>query len=120
MLDRRPAAAPEVAWHSDALVGDVRRTETGDDDNFSQCGTFFREVLDEGARDRLTSNIAGHLVNAQEFIRTRAVANFSAADASYGRMVADKVKALLAASSPAPKTKTAAPLNPPRVVPSAL
>jgi catalase len=104
------------------LAGDVRRTETGDDDNFSQCGTFFRHVLDDGARDRLTSNIAGHMANAQEFIRTRAIANFAAADASYGRMIAEKVKALLAAKAPAqaPKAKVAAPLNPPRSVPSAL
>lgn len=120
-----PAAQPSAAWHADAAVGDVARVETGDEDNFSQCGSFFRDVLDAGARDRLTSNVAGHLVHAQEFIRTRATANFAAADAEYGRMVADKVAALLAAqessgSSGAPKAKAAAPLNPPRAVPSAL
>jgi hypothetical protein len=34
-------------------------------------GQFYREVLDEGARDRLTSNIAGSLVAAQ--VRQRAL-----------------------------------------------
>jgi hypothetical protein len=30
-----------------------------------QVGEFYRHVLDEGARDRLTSNIAGNLIAAQ-------------------------------------------------------
>ena len=33
--------------------------------------------MDEGARDRLTSNIAGSLAGAQAFIRQRAIANFA-------------------------------------------
>ena len=56
----------------------------GDEDNFSQCGEFFRKVLSAAERERLTDNIAGNLAGAQEFIRRRAIANFAAADAQYG------------------------------------
>ncbi|MFJ4684467.1 catalase [Streptomyces sp. NPDC088789] len=34
-----------------------------EDDDFGQPGTMVREVLDEAARDRLASNITGHLSN---------------------------------------------------------
>jgi len=108
-----------VAWHSDPLSGQVSRYDTGDEDNFSQCGNFFRKTLDAGARDRLTSNIAGNLVNAQDFIQKRVIANFAACDAQYGRMIADKVSKLASQrgrSVPNPKP-AAAPLNPPRQCP---
>ena len=115
-----PAKDMSAAWHADKLTGDVQRVETGDEDNFGQCGDYFRTVLDQAARDRLTSNIAGHMVGAQEFIRQRAIANFAAVDASYGKMIADKVAALLTqGKGPAPAKKAAA-LNPPRSVPSNL
>jgi catalase len=54
------------------------------------------QVLCEGGRDRLTSNIAGHLVGAQDFIQQRAIANFASADADYGRRIAQKIAALKA------------------------
>jgi len=111
-----PAAVPSAAWAPEPLVQDVRRYETGDEDNFSQCGHFYRHVLDSGARERLTDNISGHLAGAQEFIRARAIANFAAADADYGRAIAAKVAAKLAAPKHPAKNKAPAPLNPPRAV----
>jgi len=115
-----PAAAPDAAWQPAGLSGDVDRAETGDDDNFGQCGNFFRNVLDVGGRERLTSSIAGHLSGAQAFIRNRAISNFAAADATYGQMIADKVEAILSAAPPLPKSKAVpAALSPPRAVPSA-
>jgi len=115
-----PAKHPAAEWHKDAAVGEVMRYETGDEDNFNQCGEYFRKVLDPAAKDRLTTNIAGHLVNAQEFIRTRAISNFAAADPQYGEMVSKKVAALLGAKASAPAAKKPAALNPPRAVPGNL
>jgi len=102
--------------HSDALVGDVERVETGDEDNFSQCGHFYRNVLGEEERDRLTSNIAGHMVNASKAIRTRAISNFAAVDAEYGRNISEKIDALIRNGHQKPVEKKVAPLNPPRSV----
>jgi catalase len=109
-----PAVDLTAAWHADPLAGHVKRHETGDEDNFSQAGSFFRDTLDSAARERLTDNIAGHMAHAQEFIRARAIANFAAADANYGRMLAQKIAAILAAPKAAPKPKAVAALSPPR------
>lgn len=114
-----PLPAPETAWHADRASGDVERVETGDEDNFSQCGHFFRNVLGPAERQRLVDNIAGNLSGAQEFIQRRAVSNFAAADATYGKMLQDKLAKLAAAKKAAKapsNTSKANPLNPPRVV----
>lgn len=66
---------------------EVKRFETGDEDNFSQVGVFWRKVLDEGARARLVENMAAALMKAAEFIQKRAVENFSKCDEEYGRML---------------------------------
>ncbi len=114
----QPSTAPTATWHSDAVSGEVARHDTGDEDNFSQCGDFFRNVLSSEARERLTANIAGNLVNAQEFIQKRAIANFSAVDAQYGRMVEEKVAKLAAIrakkAAHTQEKPDPAPLNPPR------
>ena len=105
-------------WHSDSVVGDVERVETGHEDNYSQCRDFFNKVLNEEERDRLTSNIAGHMVNASESIRTRALGNFACVDPVYGKMISDKIKELMQENNPnAHRKKKVAPLNPPRSVP---
>ena len=105
-------------WHADTVTGDVERVETGDEDNFSQCRDFFNKTLNEGERDRLTSNIAGHMVNASEEIRVRAIGNFASVDPVYGEMIRDKVKVLIETNGePVKKVKKVAPLNPKRDVP---
>jgi len=76
------ANALESRFH---VAGDVQRYNTGDEDNFTQPGTFWRKVMDEGARARLVANIAGHLKDAQAFIQDRAVKNFSQVDADFGK-----------------------------------
>ncbi|CAN0001871.1 unnamed protein product, partial [Discosporangium mesarthrocarpum] len=95
------ADASHTTWKPDTTSGNVARYPTGDSDNFSQAsqwclyrvGAFFRQTLCDDARERLTDNIAGALAGAQEFIQKRAIANFAAADADYGRMIAEKVNA---------------------------
>ncbi|XP_078000069.1 catalase-like isoform X1 [Glandiceps talaboti] len=75
------------------VSGDVQRYNTADDDNFTQVGNFWRDVLSEYDRDHLAKNIGGHLKDAQEFIQKRAVENFTKCDPEYGRRVAEAVKA---------------------------
>ena len=36
-------------------------TKRKDDDDFGQAGTLVRKVMDNAARDRLVSNVVGHL-----------------------------------------------------------
>jgi len=89
-----PQPDPSAAWNRLPVSGDVARFETKDDDNFSQVGTFYNKVLDASARDRLTTNIAGHLVNASTFIQKRAIANFAKADPEYGSAIERKISQL--------------------------
>lgn len=67
------------------ITGDVQRYNTGDDDNFSQVGTFWKQVLKPEDRTALIQNIAGHLKDAQEFIQQRAVHNFGQCDPEFGK-----------------------------------
>ncbi|RLN94135.1 hypothetical protein BBJ28_00008333 [Nothophytophthora sp. Chile5] len=112
-----PAEDAKLRYHS--YRGDhatVDKYSTADDDNFSQVGAFYRHTLDAAARERLTDNIAGSLVNASQPVQARAIANFTKVDAHYGRRVQEKVAALaLQKKRAVPETLPApAKLSPPR------
>jgi catalase len=117
-----PEPSSSGSWHSYPATGDVTRYETGDEDNFSQCGDFYRRVLSPAEKERLTDNIAGNLSGAQEFLQQRAIANFAAADAEYGRSIQRKLDAIKKAKAgKLPPNKKASVessmLSPPRTVP---
>jgi len=57
-----PARTNEVLWHSDGEMVRAAYTLRSDDDDYSQAGVMVREVLDDAARARLVSNVAGHLL----------------------------------------------------------
>lgn len=80
--------------HPIKISGDAMRHDSGNEDNFSQCGVFWRKVLDQGARERLINNMSAHLINAAEFIQERAVANFTKCDETYGRMLKEALDKL--------------------------
>jgi len=96
-----PADSKSYMEHRQTFTGtaDVTRFNSADEDNFTQVGIFYNKVLSEEERDRLTSNIAGHLSKAQEFIQKRAVRNFSQADPDYGRRIQEKLDKIKAATS---------------------
>jgi catalase len=52
-----------VGWHSDGEMVRTAYTLRAEDDDFGQPGTMVREVLDDAARERLVSNVVGHLLN---------------------------------------------------------
>ncbi|MGK2940887.1 MAG: catalase [Immundisolibacter sp.] len=53
---------PEVAtWAADGEFVRAAYTLHSDDDDFGQAGTLVRKVMDDAARDRLVSNVVGHL-----------------------------------------------------------
>ncbi len=60
-----PVYAPNshggYGWESDGELVRAAATLHRDDDDFGQAGTLVRDVLDDAARDRLVSNIAGHV-----------------------------------------------------------
>jgi catalase len=67
-----------------------------DDDDFGQPGTMVREVLDDAARQRLVSNIVGHLSDGvTEPVLERAFQYWRNVDKSLGDKVEAGVRANL-------------------------
>ncbi len=61
-----PVASPELAgrdntWEVDGEMVRSAYSLRSDDDDWGQPGTLVREVMDDAQRDRLVSNVAGHL-----------------------------------------------------------
>ena len=54
-------AAPERYWEASGEFVHAAYTKRKDDDDFGQPGTLVRKVMDNAARDRLVSNVVGHL-----------------------------------------------------------
>jgi catalase len=58
-----PERAAEVHWYTDGDMVRSAYTLRPDDDDWGQATTLVRQVMDEAARQRLVSNVAGHLRN---------------------------------------------------------
>jgi len=57
-----PAQYPQVeVWDASGEFVRSAYTKRKDDDDFGQAGTLVRKVMDNAARDRLVSNVVGHL-----------------------------------------------------------
>ena len=61
-----PAADPErypyvEKWEADGEFVRAAYSLRQDDDDWSQPGTLVRDVMDDAQRDRLVSNVVGHL-----------------------------------------------------------
>jgi catalase len=55
---------PEIAtWEADGNFVREAYTLRKDDNDFSQANTLIHKVMDDDARDRLVSNVVGHLKN---------------------------------------------------------
>lgn len=92
----------------------VDKYSSKDEDNFSQVTDFYNKTLDEAARDRLTSNIAGTLSKATKDIQARAISNFHQVDPDYAHRVKSKIAAIDAKKEAPRKAAPPAKLNPPR------
>lgn len=82
-----PTGNEKFAEHRFKVSGDVGRYDTENDDNFTQVSTFWKKVLTPDEKTALVENIAGHLINAQEFIQKRMVRAFTQVDPEYGNRV---------------------------------
>ena len=60
--DRNQSGEPP-GWYTSGQIVQDAYTKRRDDDDFGQAGTMVREVMDDAARARLVSNVAGHLLD---------------------------------------------------------
>ena len=65
----------------------MKRFNSANEDNVTQVRTFYTKVLNEEERKRLCENIAGHLKDAQLFIKKKAVKNFTDVHPDYGARI---------------------------------
>ncbi len=81
-----------------------------EDDDWGQAGTLVREVMDDAARERLVTNISGHLLNGvTEPVLVKALAYWSNVDADLGKKVEESVRAQQAEKAASTGQSPAAP-----------
>ncbi|CAL8295916.1 unnamed protein product [Boreogadus saida] len=82
-----PDSQPRFLESKFKVSPDVTRYNSANDDNYTQAGTFYSEVLSEEERRRLCQNLAGALKGAQVFIQERMVQHLMAIHPDYGTQV---------------------------------
>ena len=94
-----PVRAAEMHWASDGDMVRSAYTLRPDDDDWGQAGTLVREVMDDAARDRLASNIIGHVSDGvREPVLSRVFEYWGNVDPDLGKKVEEGVRANLASS----------------------
>ncbi|MFB6892262.1 catalase [Kitasatospora sp. NPDC056327] len=80
---------PGAGWHSSGDMVREAYSLRAEDDDWGQAGTMVRQVLDDAARDRLVSNIVGHLqAGVSAPVLERAVQYWRNVDKALGDRVA--------------------------------
>lgn len=87
--DSRGFGHRDPGWAVEGVAG--RHDPRGHDDDFTQAGNLYR-LLDAGAQDRLTTNIANAMQGVPREIQQRQLALFAKADPRYGAEVARKLE----------------------------
>jgi catalase len=100
-----------VGWYADGDMVRSAYTLHEQDDDWGQAGTLVREVMDDAARERLASNVVGHLLNGvTEPVLARAFEYWRNVDKDLGGKIEAGVRAKAAESDP----KAAGQANPAR------
>ncbi|MBD3172995.1 catalase, partial [Candidatus Bathyarchaeota archaeon] len=83
----------EAVWSASGQFVRAAYTKRKDDDDFGQPGTLVREVMNDVQRDRLVSNVVGHLKNGvSEPVLQRAFEYWRSVDKEVGDRIAKGVK----------------------------
>jgi catalase len=94
-----PKADPTATDHAGLWAADGEMVRSAyslraEDDDFGQAGTMVREVLDDEARERLVSNISGHLLQGvSDKVLARAFQYWKNVDQDLGERVEQAVGA---------------------------
>ena len=82
--------AADLSWSVEAgEIGRYAYSKHADDDDFSQPGTLFREVMTATDRDHLVTNIVGHASDhVTDKIQLRVIAYWTNVDAELGARIA--------------------------------
>ena len=82
------------SWYADGEIMRTAYVDHSEDDDWGQPGTMVREVLDDAARDRLVTNVVGHLLNGvTEPVLQRAFEYWRNVDKNIGEKIESGVRA---------------------------
>ncbi|MEJ5914880.1 catalase [Pseudokineococcus sp. 1T1Z-3] len=110
-----PVADPQRAgetpgWEAGGRTARTAYVDHRDDDDWSQAGTLVRDVMDDGARERLVTNVSGHLLNGvSEPVLERAFAYWRNIDKETGDRIEEAVREQKPASAPTTSASPTAP-----------
>ncbi|GAA2034212.1 catalase [Pseudokineococcus marinus] len=110
-----PVADPQRAgetpgWTAGGPTARTAYLDHAEDDDWGQAGTLVREVMDDGARSRLVTNVSGHLLNGvSEPVLERAFAYWRNIDKETGDRIEEAVREQKPSSAP---TTSASPTTP--------
>jgi len=111
-----PSRVAEPLWYANGEMVRSAYTLRQDDDDWGQAGTMVRQVLDDAGRDRLVSNIVGHLLKGvSEPVLARAFEYWRNVDKDLGDRIEQGVRSQGSVSAP----KAVEPSNPPSPAPQA-
>jgi catalase len=80
-------------WEASGEFVHAAYTKRKDDDDFGQAGTLVRKVMDNAQRDRLVSNVVGHLKDGvTEPVLARAIEYWRNVDQAVGDRIAKGVQ----------------------------
>ena len=83
-----------AGWYSDGEMVHAAYTLHAEDDDWGQAGTLVRVVMNDAERDRLVSNIVGHLLDGvTEPVLQRAFEYWRNVDKDLGQQVENGVRA---------------------------
>ena len=89
-----PKRVAEAHWVADGDMVRTAYTLRPEDDDWGQAGTLVREVMDDAARERLASNIIGHVLDGvKEPVLSRVFEYWTNVDADLGKKVEEGVRA---------------------------
>ncbi len=84
---------PEPQWAADGELVRAAYVTHREDDDWGQPGTLVREVMDDAQRDRLVSNVSGHLLDGvSEPVLVRAFEYWRNVDAGIGERIERAVR----------------------------
>jgi catalase len=88
--DRYPE---DATWGASGDMVRAAYTPRKDDDDYGQARVLIRTVMDEAARERLVSNVAGHLANGvSESVLARAFQYWQNVDQDIGDRIEEAVR----------------------------
>src|ERR1700760_1769581 len=88
-----PTRVAEALWHADGEMMRRAYDLRADDEDWTQAGTLVRGVMNDAQRDRLVSNVAGHLRNGvTEHVLQRAFEYWKNIDKQTGNKIEAAVR----------------------------